>query len=266
MDRHGQAYQAFLNESSPSSEVILTAGALGSPQLLLLSGIGASEHLRDFNIPVLLHLPFVGQGIQDNPRATVVLQSPTPLKFSSIQVVAILKGSQTYIESSSSVNVSGASHLYTGSIFEKLAFPLSRGELQLRSRDPRDNPSVRYNYYSHPLDMQRCVQGVRMISKVLKTRSLERFAYNAAANESSDVFHFIGQALPENSSDDAAMAQFCRDTLNTMWHYHGGCQVGSVINEKYQVKGVDNLRIVDGSTFRDSPGTNPQATTMMLGR
>jgi choline dehydrogenase-like flavoprotein len=105
------------------------------------------------------------------------------------------------------------------------------------------------------------VQAVRVIAKLLNTPSLRRF--NA---DSSHDFNFTGQALPKNMSDDAAMAQFCRDTLDTMWHFHGGCEVGSVVNERYQVNGVDNLRIVDGSTFRDSPGTNPQATTMMLGR
>eukprot|EP00253_Pinus_taeda_P005981 PITA_05981 len=268
MDRRGRSYQALLKESSRSSEVIVSAGALGSPQLLLLSGIGPSQHLKEFNISLLLDLPFVGQGIQDNPRASVGLQSPTPLEFSSIQVVAILKGSQIYIESSSMVNTTVSSHpmdVYIGYIFEKLAFPLSRGELRLLSRDPRENPSVRYNYYSHPLDLQRCVQSVSLIVDLLKTRSLERFAY-AAANDSSRQFHFSGQALPDNPLDDAAMAQFCHATLNTIWHYHGGCELGLVINEKYQVNGVDSLRIVDGSTFRDSPGTNPQATTMMLGR
>eukprot|EP00253_Pinus_taeda_P003116 PITA_03116 len=268
MDRRGRSYQALLKEPSRSSEVIVSAGALGSPQLLLLSGIGPSQHLKEFNISLLVHLPFVGQWIQDNPSAGIVLQSPIPLEFSSIQAVGILKGSQNYIESNSMVNISVSSHpnnVYTGDIFEKLAFPLSRGQLRLRSRDPRDNPSVRYNYYSHPLDLQRCVQGVRVIVNLLKTQSLERFAY-AAANDSSREFHFIGQALPDNPLDDAAMAQFCHATLGTIWHYHGGCEVGFVINEKYQVNGVDGLRIVDGSTFRDSPGTNPQATLMMLGR
>ena len=154
MDGHGRSYQVFLNETSHSSEVILTAGALGSPQLLLLSGIGPSEHLREFNIPLVLHSPSVGQRVQDNPLATVGLQSPIPLEFSSIQVVGILKGSQTYIESSSfvrqasaSINGSASPHLKNvsiGGIFEKLAFPLSRGELKLRNSDPRDNPSIRY--------------------------------------------------------------------------------------------------------------------------
>eukprot|EP00253_Pinus_taeda_P008631 PITA_08631 len=262
MDSHGGSYQVFLNESSRSSEVILTAGALGSPQLLLLSGIGPSESLREFNIPLLLHSPSVGQRIQDNPRASVSWQSQ---EFYTVQVVGILKASQNYIEHVSVfANGSASPHsptIYTEEITEKLAFPISRGELRLRSRDPRDNPSVRYNYYSHPLDLQRCVHAVRVIVELLDTPYLRRFN-----GDPSHGFNFTGPPLPKNISDDSAMAQICRDTLSTMWHNHGGCEVGYVVSERYEVKGVDNLRIVDASTFTDSPGTNPQATTMMLGR
>jgi len=265
MDRHGRSYQAFLNESSSSSEVILTAGGLGSPQLLLLSGIGPSKHLREFNIPLILHSPSVGQRVQDNPRASVSWLSH---QFYTIQVAGILKASQNYIESLSSfVNGSlsaqgpNKNNVYRQVIFEKLAFPLSRGELRLRSTDPRDNPSVRYNYYSHPLDLQRCMHGVRVIDNLLNSPSLHRFNSN-----STHEFSVTGRTLPKNMSDDAAVAQICRDTLNTIWHFHGGCEVGSVVNQKYQVNGVDSLRIVDASTFTDGPGTNPQSTTMMLGR
>ena len=264
MDGHGRSYQVFLNESSRSSEVILTAGALGSPQVLLLSGIGPSEHLKEFNIPLVLHSPFVGQRIQDNPRASVTWSSHK--FYSNLQVVGILKDSQNYLEYASIfVNGSASPHgpnkknVYSQIIGEKVAFPLSRGELRLRNRDPRENPSVRYNYYSESLDLQKCMQGVRVVAKLLNTTSLRRFI-------SFNHINFSGQALPKNMSDDAAVAQFCRDTVATMWHFHGGCEAGYVVNDKYQVKGVDSLKIVDGSTFRDSPGTNPQATTMMLGR
>ena len=103
------------------------------------------------------------------------------------------------------------------------------------------------------------MQAVRVIAKLLNTTSLRRF------NSYRD-FNFSERALLKNVTDDAAMAKICRDTLATMWHNHGGCEAGYVVNDKYQVKGVDSLRIVDSSTFTDSPGTNPQATTMMLGR
>jgi choline dehydrogenase-like flavoprotein len=62
------------------------------------------------------------------------------------------------------------------------------------------------------------------------------------------------------------MAEFCRRTVSTIWHYHGGCVVGKVVDRDYHLIGVGALRVVDGSTLTVSPGTNPQATLMMLGR
>ncbi|KAK1372677.1 hypothetical protein POM88_028870 [Heracleum sosnowskyi] len=67
----------------------------------------------------------------------------------------------------------------------------------------------------------------------------------------------------ENSDTE----QFCKDTVMSIWHYHGGCHVNKVVDHDYKVLRVDALRVIDGSTFSfDSPGTNPQATVMMLGR
>lgn len=72
--------------------------------------------------------------------------------------------------------------------------------------------------------------------------------------------------IPRHTNDAKSLEQFCKDTVITIWHYHGGCHVGKVVNRDYKVLGVGRLRVIDGSTFTDSPGTNPQATVMMLGR
>eukprot|EP01018_Ginkgo_biloba_P033132 Gb_39927 [translate_table: standard] len=272
LDNNGVAHQVFLKDDV-SSEIIVSAGALGSPQLLLLSGIGPSHHLNSLKIPIILNLPGVGHGMADNPITRIDVISSLPLENSRIQVVGIVYNSQVYIEGGSDTVPSTqvrreqvkTKRNYRGTIFEKVANPLSTGELQLQSLNPRDNPSVRFNYYSHALDLQRCIDGVRLIGKLFETKPLLRFGYR---NESNSIpkLQFIGQPIPQNMSDNAAMAQFCRDKLLTVWHNHGGCNIGSVINERYQVMGVDGLRVVDASTFKESPGTNPQATTMMLGR
>ncbi|GLJ35810.1 hypothetical protein SUGI_0719030 [Cryptomeria japonica] len=261
----GLSYQVLINQFLHCSEVILSAGSIGSPQLLLLSGIGPSDQLKDLNLSILLDLKFVGKGIQDPPRATFTIESPTPLEFAQVQVVGIVDDSQVYIESVSYfLQENATTYEYLGITAMKVAFPLSRGELQLRTTNPQDSPFVRYNYYSHPCDLQECISGVKVMSNISKTTSIQKFAFKGSGN--SSVLQFIGLGLPQNQSDNKAFAKFCRDTLATFWHYHGGCQIDFVIDKRHRVKGVDNLRVVDNSIFKHSPGTNPQATTMMLGR
>ena len=79
-------------------------------------------------------------------------------------------------------------------------------------------------------------------------------------------FRFIGPAFPYDQSNNDQMADFFRRTVSTIWHYHGGCVVGRVVSQNYHVIVIGALRVVDGSTLSVSPGTNPQATLMMLGR
>ncbi|CAI9267569.1 unnamed protein product [Lactuca saligna] len=72
--------------------------------------------------------------------------------------------------------------------------------------------------------------------------------------------------IPKHTNDTESLEQFCKDTMITIWHYHGGCHVGKVVNNDYEVMGVHKLRVIDGSTFEQSLGTNRQATVMMIGR
>ncbi|GLJ35392.1 hypothetical protein SUGI_0711810 [Cryptomeria japonica] len=261
----GLHYQVPLNPLSVSAEVILSAGSIGSPQLLLLSGIGPRQQLEEMDITTLLDSPFVGKEVQDNPRATAMVESPKPLEFSYSQVVGIFDNSQLDIESDSFFQQINETYTQNvGLLVSKVAFPLSRGELWLKSKDPQDNPHVLYNYYSHPFDLKKCMLSVEVMVNLSMTSSIQEFAFTD--NEYSKELQFLGAALPKNQLNVDALAKFCKDTLGTFYHYHGGCQVDLVVDKRYQVKGVHNLRVVDGSIYKDSPGTNPQATIMMLGR
>ncbi|KAH7853818.1 hypothetical protein Vadar_006931 [Vaccinium darrowii] len=247
-DAEGNIHKAYLKVGS-MNEIILSAGALGSPQLLMLSGIGPEPHLMAHGIEVVLDQPMVGQGMSDNPMNAVFVPSPRPVEVSLIQVVGITRF-ESYIETASGslLSVIGARRLgeffqslanqtaqnfkvlpneinpflnpdvHFGIILEKTAGPLSTGHLELQTRDPNDNPQVTFNYFQNPLDLERCVQGMKTIIEVLESKPLSR------------------------------------------------CQVDRVVDHDYKVLGVDGLRVIDGSTFYDSPGTNPQATVMMLGR
>ncbi|KAF5187316.1 (R)-mandelonitrile lyase-like [Thalictrum thalictroides] len=273
-DRIGRHHHAMVRGEG---EVIVCAGALGSPQLLLLSGIGPRAYLSSWGIPVVHHLPNVGQYLYDNPRNGISIVPPLPLEHSLIQVVGITE-TGTYIEAASNIipftspprNIflhnPGSSSLYltVATIMEKISGPLSFGSLRLASTDVRVNPLVRFNYFSNTEDLARCVSGMRKIGEVLRGRSLEEFKFPEWFGGRD--FRYVGPMLPFNQSDDGLMGEFCRRTVTTIWHYHGGCVVGKVVDGDHRVIGVDKLRIIDGSTLSMSPGTNPQATLMMLGR
>ncbi|KAH0983662.1 hypothetical protein GBA52_010839 [Prunus armeniaca] len=155
-------------------------------------------------------------------------------------------------------------YLTVATLMEKTVGPASAGSLRLASTDVKVNPIVRFNYFSNPVDVQRCVNGTRMIGDILRTRSMEDFKFQGWFG--SKDFRFVGPALPVDQSNYEEMADFCRRTVSTIWHYHGGCIMGKVVDADFRVIGIDALRVVDGSTFGISPGTNPQATLMMLGR
>ena len=260
----------------PKGEVILSAGALGSPQLLILSGIGPQSFLSSQGIPVIHPNPNVGKFMADNPRNNINLVLPYPVEPSSLQVVGITR--HYYIESISIplpssptpfpfsfYPIKSSVDLNIGTIGEKLAEPLSSGPLLLASPvDVKVPPRVRFNYFANPADLSNCVSAMRNIGEMLDVDSMEQFKHNDSKGDRN--FVFFGASLPANKSDDSSMEAFCRNTVTTIWHYHGGCLVGKVVDGDYRVMGIDSLRVVDGSTFTASPGTNPQATLMMIGR
>ncbi|KAL7146408.1 hypothetical protein ABFS83_06G039100 [Erythranthe nasuta] len=288
-DSKGIRHVAYLKSGTTSTnEIIICAGVLGSPQLLMLSGIGPGHQLRDKGITVILDQPMVGQGMSDNPMNGILIPSRRPVGVSLIEVVGITNFG-SYIEAASRISfqtmtpsMAQAQHLANqeGSdpyrnrtirnviILEKVTGPFSKGYLELQSNDPNDNPRVTFNYFKDPRDLQRCVKGMKIVKRVIESRPISSFRYPSSTFQS---LVNLTLSIPTNQrrrhvSASHSMKQFCVDTVMTIWHYHGGCQVDRVVDRDYRVIGVDGLRVIDGSTFKYSPGTNPQATVMMLGR
>ncbi|KAL3755842.1 hypothetical protein ACJRO7_002828 [Eucalyptus globulus] len=281
-DKAGRMHGAYLRKKA-GNEIIVSAGAMGSPQVLMLSGIGPMQHLKNHGIKVLLDQPMVGQGMADNPMNALFVPSRRPVEVSLIQVVGITRFG-SYIETSSGSGfgyqtgrprtmpppVSGFvnTSLQGGFILEKIKGPISKGHLELRTTNPKDNPSVTFNYFKEPEDLRRCVQGMKIIIDVLNSQAMSSFRYDDIP-VATLISMMVGSPVnlrPRHLTAAISLEQFCIDTVMTIWHYHGGCQVGRVVDRDYKVIGVDGLRVVDGSTFNASPGTNPQATVMMLGR
>ncbi|KAJ4910047.1 Glucose-methanol-choline (GMC) oxidoreductase family protein [Raphanus sativus] len=310
-DSNGVLHKAELAKNA-MNEVILSAGAIGSPQLLMLSGVGPMAHLAAHGIkPVVLDHPMVGQGMADNPMNAIFIPSPTPVEISLIQAVGITKfgsyiegasgvifsyswtrnyfdGVLNYLNETSSTSTTTSTPFSTqsitdffksidplfnattqaGVILQKVAGPISRGHLELRNTNPYDNPSVRFNYYQEPEDLNKCVEGITTIIKVINSKAFSKFKYPEATIPGllDLILNVPTNLRPRHVTSVFNLKQFCIDTVMTIWHYHGGCQVGRVVDKNYKVLGIDSLRVIDGSTFLKSPGTNPQATVMMLGR
>ncbi|BFI40184.1 protein MpHTH [Marchantia polymorpha subsp. ruderalis] len=296
-DENGDAHEAALTGAA-GSEVILTAGALGSPQLLMLSGIGPSEHLKELGLPVVVDQPGVGKGMSDNPCVTMLVPSRIPLETSLIETVGILS-TGFYIEAASGAisafdevqalntldpeyrsqaevgNYSGtvpqfppdatASISQSGVLLGKIASPQSRGTLRLNSTDVRQTPLVQFNYFGDVQDLYACVEGVRVMIQLLRASTFSNITYPRLPEPVLTWAGFVAPLAPD-TLEPALLAQWCRQTVLTIWHFHGGAQEGVVVDRSYKVLGVDALRVIDGSTFNSSPGTNPQATVMMLGR
>ncbi|TKY51249.1 HOTHEAD protein [Spatholobus suberectus] len=304
-DAFGVMHRAYLS-TKPKNEIILSAGAIGSPQLLMLSGIGPANHLQAHGIKVVLDQPLVGQGMADNPMNVLVVPSPVPVEVSLIQTVGITKFGG-FIETASGLslghswserlqgifefasNQSGQPSTFPpeaeesvadtirslanptlkgGVILEKIIGPRSTGHLELITTNPSDNPSVTFNYFQDPEDLRMCVEGMKTIIDVINSKSFSKFRYpNMPVQALIDLMlHLPVNLRPKHANAAFSLEQYCIDTVLTIWHYHGGCKSGKVVDHNYKVIGVEALRVVDGSTFYRSPGTNPQATVMMLGR
>uniref|UniRef100_A0A0D3DTJ3 Glucose-methanol-choline oxidoreductase N-terminal domain-containing protein n=1 Tax=Brassica oleracea var. oleracea TaxID=109376 RepID=A0A0D3DTJ3_BRAOL len=302
-DANGVLHTAKLAAHNAQNEVLLSAGAIASPQLLLLSGVGPAAHLADHGVdPVILDHPMVGQGMGDNPMNAVVIPSPKPVEVSLVQVAGIPHFG-SYIEGLSGLSLSiSLTHSFfdgvinllneiklptktlsnffklldlrfnittqAGGMIQKVYGPISRGHLELRNTNPDDNPSVTFNYYQEPEDLNNCVEGLSTIIKVINSQNYSKYKFPGVTGRGLlDLILALPINLrPRHINSLFDLKQYCKDTVMTIYHYHGGCQVGKVVDNDYKVLGVDALRVVDASTFLKTPGTNPQATIMMLGR
>ncbi|XVE64148.1 hypothetical protein DITRI_Ditri07aG0078600 [Diplodiscus trichospermus] len=294
-DALGVKHTAFLTKDS-TSEIILSAGPIGSPQLLMLSGIGPAHQLEALGIPVVIDQRMVGQGMADNPLNGLLIPSPLPVEVSLISFVGITQ-SGNYIEAGSGLNLAPpllqwisenmitnqnqiesmvnidigsllSTRIKGGIIIEKVNGPISKGHLELRSTNPNDTPKVWFNYFQASEDLRKCVKGMETVINVVNSKAFSKFRYRTISTQ--DLLNLVA-ALPLNLrprhlNTATSLEQYCIDTVMTIWHYHGGCHVGKVVDQDFRVLGAEALRVVDSSTFNFSPGTNPQATVMMLGR
>jgi len=255
----GQVQTAFAGR-----EVVLTAGVIGSPQLLLLSGIGPGQHLRGLGIEVLADLPGVGANLHDHPKSEIAYTATRPARTSRYARKPLVL---TRTEPAAAPDLQmifidfplhprftpGAEDGY--SVIFALMTPASRGYVRLASADPQQAPLIDPNYLAEESDQRRMVAGLRLAREV------------GAANALAGWRDKELSPGPAAQTDDALLAHLRRG-VSTYYHPVGTCKIGndamSVVDPQLRVQGIANLRVADASVMPSIISGNTNATALAI--
>lgn len=255
-------------------QIVVSSGAVASPQLLMISGIGPAEHLRSFGIDVVQDLPGVGQNLRDHPSAAVLYYATG--ERPDVQAAAMQVGLRYTVEGSPLRNDMQLSPMlmtsehrpaqieidddanYIG-LSASLQLALGKGELKLQSTDPHVQPALNYNYYQEEEDLRRMREAVR-----LAVRMGDDPAF-------SDIL--LDRVIPTDDDllSDETLNDWLRRNSGTSHHISGTCKMGpdsdpmTVVDQYLKVKGVEGLRVADASIMPDCIRANTNATTIMIG-
>ncbi len=276
-----------------TKEVLLSSGAFGSPQVLLRSGIGPEQEITKHGIEHKVDLPGVGKNLQDHidylsvhkykslnlfgfSLGTIFLKYPYEL----IKYILTKTGMFTstvaeaggFIRSRNDITIPDIQlHFAPGMVVDHgresvwgtglschtcLLRPKSRGEVTLRSADPKDDPKIDPKFLSHPDDMRDMVAGYKKMMKVMNKEPLSKYTSGHVQR-------------PVDLDNDEDIEQAIREDADTVYHPVGTCKMGSdemsVVNERLKVHKVSGLRVIDASIMPTLVGGNTNAPTIMIG-
>ena len=282
-DQHGQQRQL-----RAAREVVLAAGAVNSPQLLLLSGIGDPDALRRHGIPLLHALPGVGRNLQDHLLSAAVVSCPQPVTLAAAETLANLlrylllrKGMLTsniaegyaFIRTRPELEFPDVEIIFApvpfldhGLVPPKghgitvgavLLQPESRGTLELQSPEPAEPPRIDPGYLSDSAgsDLRTLVAGLKLSKRILASEALS---------------HFAGDPIEPaaGATTDECLADFVREQSETLYHPVGTCRMGddqaAVVDASLRVHGVGGLRVVDASVMPRIIRGHTHAPTVMI--
>jgi choline dehydrogenase len=253
----GQARRAWATE-----EIVLSAGAVGSPKLLMLSGLGPDRHLRELGIDVVEDLPGVGANLHDHPLAGITYEGRRPVETGAnnhAEVSALQRTAPAVDEPDLQFvfidvpfhppTLEGPSNGYT--IAFSVMTPVSRGTLRLAGADPAKAPRIDPNYLAQQEDLRRMLIGFE--------RAREIGAASALADWRGR------QVLPgPEVVDGAAAREFVAGCTGPYFHLVGTCAIGQVVDPQLRVHGIDGLRVADASVMPSIVSANTNATTVMI--
>lgn len=285
----GVAYRAegTTRTAYADAEVILSGGAINSPQILMLSGVGPATHLREVGVDVVHDLPGVGQNLHDHPAAPIIFHTRDTTDLAEHNNLvnfarAKARGTGPLV---SNVGEGGGFwrsrddlaapdlqvHIAPGGFWDNglrepttrkvtvaptLVSVASRGQIRLRSTDPRWHPDIDPAYYDDQADLDAMTSGVRRLLETVRTGPLARFIDRPAMPEQRDP-------------TEAEIVEHLRTITQTLYHPVGTCAMGTdehaVVDPDLRVRGIDGLRVVDASVMPVVPRGNTNAPTIMIG-
>lgn len=269
-----------------SREVLVAAGAIESPKLLMLSGIGDPAHLKGVGIATQVDLPGVGANFHDHPLLIgpigrmdrpgpdpkgnmtevglfwpSVLGMPVPdleiclvhrAPFGEAFFSNVVKRMQTGQPVKSATQLVDPHVVLT---LPGLVQPLSRGSIKLRSSDPTVSPDVDANYFAEPIDVDRMVQMVKIGRDIYASNAFKAWGMQELAP---------GPTV----ASDADLRDWVINNVGSYYHFVGSCKMGvdrmAVVDPQLKVRGVDGLRVVDGSVMPSIPAANTHTTIVMI--
>ena len=274
----------------PGGEVILAAGAIGSPQILQLSGVGPGELLQRYGIDLVRALPGVGQNLQDHlqirtvyevnvptlngeinnlfRRALIGLQYAVtrtgPMSMGASQVCIFARSNpdaetpdiQYHFQPLSADKPGIEMHPFPGVTLSVCQLrPESRGRIEIKSPDPKAYPAIHPNYLSTPKDCRTAVDALKFTRRLVATEALKSFVVRE---------HLPG---PGVATDDELLDS-ARNIAQTIYHPTSTCKMGadasSVVDERLRVHGIAGLRVVDASIMPTITSGNTNAPTIMI--
>ena len=254
-----------------ADRVVLSAGALKSPHILMLSGVGPQDQLEEFGVPLRQHLPGVGQNLFNHPQQSVTFRVKDHVNLAanagSLRFSLRVTSAPPSYSNDVMLQSLGVFDVMTGEVLEErtarfacaLELPDGTGWVRLASADPTLQPTINYRYLHHENDIRRMRDAVRLACRILESEAYRDVSDGRIA-PSDDVL----------ASDDT-LDLWIRQTVGTSRHVSGTCKIGpdsdpmAVVDQQCRVKGTLGLWVADSSVMPHVTRANTNATAVMIG-
>ena len=245
-------------------EIVCSAGAFGSPMLLMRSGIGPKDHLAEMGIETKHHMPGVGRNLRNHPVSGVMYRDASLEPKDSVLSLVFLRYTASGSDASHDMSISVDNRWVFGGVPHTrlsacLEYARGAGRLTLTSTDVPSPPHLEYNYLQDPWDLARVREGVHLAIELAESPALKGLLEKRVAPTDQEM------------SSEESLARWILENVTTGHHSSGTCKMGpaadamAVVDQYGRVHGLEGLRVADASIMPDVVRVNPNATCIMIG-